>query len=177
MKRQPDGTFRNVRQPTVVSAAVFRARWIEGETIHLKRIGLPFEAIAEHITRVARGEAKAMTAIPDGVTFPPDFKISRQACHKAFRRAITREPALEVDELRRLDRARSEEMYLSLQPGIRKGDPRSVEVGLRLLDHAAKINGYAAPQKDEVTGKDGSPLRLIPIELARRVLEEVENEK
>jgi len=111
------------------------------------------------------------------VTFPPDFKISRQACHKAFRRAITREPALEVDELRRLDRARSEEMYLSLQPGIRKGDPRSVEVGLRLLDHAAKINGYAAPQKHEVTGKDGSPLRLIPIELARRVLEEVENEK
>jgi hypothetical protein len=105
----------------VVSAAVLRARWIEGETIHLKRIGLPFEAIAEHITRVARGEAKAMTAIPDGVTFPPDFKISRQACHKAFRRAITREPALEVDEMRRLDRARSEEMYLSLQPGIRKG--------------------------------------------------------
>ena len=34
-----------------------------------------------------------------------------------------------------------------------------------------------APQKHEVTGKDGKPLSLIPIELARRVLEEVDNEK
>jgi hypothetical protein len=177
MKRQPDGTFRNVRQPTVVSADICRSGWIEREATHLKLIGLPFDAIAEQITRVARGETKAMTAIPDGVTFPPDFRISRQACHKAFRRAIAREPALEVEELRKLDRARSEEMYLNLQPGIRRGDLRAVEVGIRLLDHAAKINGYAAPQKHEVTGKDGKPLSLIPIELARRVLEELDDEE
>jgi hypothetical protein len=161
----------------VVSAAVRRSRWIESETIHLKRIGLSFDAIAEQISRIARGQTQAMTAIPDGVTFPPHYRISRQACHKAFRRAIAREPALEVEELRKLDRARSEEMYLNLQPGIRKGDLRAVEVGIRLLDHAAKINGYAAPQKHEVTGKDGKPLSLIPIELARRVLEEIDNEK
>jgi len=177
MKRQPDGTFRNVRQPKAVSTEIRRAGWIERETVHLKRIGLSFDAIAEQITRVARGQAQAMTAIPDGVTFPPDYRISRQACHKAFRRAIAREPALEVEELRKLDRARSEEMHLNLQPGIRKGDLRAVEVGIRLLDHVAKINGYAAPQKHEVTGKDGKPLSLIPIELARRVLEEVDNEK
>jgi hypothetical protein len=161
----------------VVSAAVRRSRWIESETIHLKRIGLSFDAIAEQINRIARGQAQAMTAIPDGVTFPPSYRISRQACHKAFRRAIAREPALEAEELRKLDRARSEEMYLNLQPGIRKGDLRAVEVGIRLLDHSAKINGYAAPQKHEVTGKDGKPLSLIPIELARRVLEELDNEK
>jgi hypothetical protein len=177
MKRQPDGTFKNVRQPVIVSAEIRRARWIEGETIHLKRIGLPFDAIAEQIARVARGLTKAMTAIPEGVTFPPDYRISRQACHKAFCRAIAREPALEIQELRALDRARCEEMYLNLQPGIRKGDLRAVEVGIRLLDHAAKINGYAAAQKHEVTGKGGKPLSLIPIELARRVLEEVDNEK
>jgi hypothetical protein len=163
MKRQPDGTLRNVRQPTVASAAVRRARWIEAETIHLKRIGLSFDAIAEQISRIARGQAQAMTAIPDGVTFPPDFRISRQACHKAFRKAIAREPALEVEELRRLDRARSEEMYLNLQPGIRKGDLRAVEVGIRLLDHAAKINGYAAPQRHELTGKNGQPLTLVQL--------------
>ena len=160
-----------------VSAAVLRARWLESEVVHLNRMGISFEAIAEHIIRAARGQAKAMTAIPDGVTFPPDYKISRQACHKAFRRAIAREPSLEVAELRKLDRARCEEMYLNLQPGIRNGDPRAIEVGIRLLDHAAKINGYAAAQKHEVTGKDGKPLSLIPIELARRVLDEVDNEK
>jgi hypothetical protein len=45
----------------------------------------------------------------------------RQACHKALRKAIAREPALEVDELRKIDQARSEEMFLNLQPAIRKG--------------------------------------------------------
>ena len=36
----------------MVSEAVLRARWVEAETIHLKRIGLSFDAIAEHITRI-----------------------------------------------------------------------------------------------------------------------------
>ena len=30
-----------------------------------------------------------------------------------------------------------------------------------LLDHTAKINGYAAPQRHEFTGKDGKPLTLV----------------
>jgi hypothetical protein len=46
---------------------------------------------------------------------------------------------------------------------LRKGEPRAVEVGLKLLDHNARINGYAAPQKHELAGKDGSPLTLIQL--------------
>jgi hypothetical protein len=129
-----------------VSEAVLRARWVEAETIHLKRMGLSFEAIAEQITRVGRSQAQAMVTVPDGVKFLQDYKITRQACHQAFRKAISREPALEVEELRRLDNARSEEMYLNLQPVIRKGNTRAVEVGLKVLEHVAKINGYAAPE-------------------------------
>ncbi len=147
----------------VVSAEGRRSRWIESETIYLKRVGLSFDAIAEQINRIARGQAQAMTAIPDGVTFPPNYRISRQACHKAFRRAIAREPALEAEELRKLDRARSEEMYLNLQPGIRKGNPRAVEVGVKVLDHSAKIQGYGAPQRHELTGRDGKPLTLVQL--------------
>ena len=52
---------------------------------------------------------------------------------------------------------------MSLQPGIRKGAAHSVEVGIRLLDHSAKINGYAAPQRHELTGKDGKPLTLVQL--------------
>jgi hypothetical protein len=54
-------------------------------------------------------------------------------------------------------------MFLNLQPGIRKGNLRAVEVGIKLLDHAAKINGYAAPQRHELTGKDGKPLTLVQL--------------
>jgi hypothetical protein len=161
MKRNADGTWRSTRRAVMVSEAVLRARWVETETVHLKRMGLSFEAIADQITRVGRGQATAMVAISDSLTFPPDYKISRQACHKAFTRAVAREPALAVDELRKLDSARSEEMWMNLQPGIRKGNPRSIEVGVKVLDHTARIQGYAAAQKHELTGRDGKPLTLV----------------
>jgi hypothetical protein len=163
MKRQPDGTWRSTREAIVVSEALQRARWLEAETIHLKRMGLSFDAIAEQINRVARGQGQALVPIPAGVTLPPDYQISRQACHKAFRRGIAREPSLQVEELRKLDTARAEEMFMNLQPGIRKGNPRAIEVGLKLLEHTAKIHAFAAPQKHELTGKDGQPLTLVQL--------------
>jgi len=95
--------------------------------------------------------------------FPPDYTISKQACHKSFRRAIAREPALAAEEFRKLDSARCEEMFLNLQPGIRKGNPRSVEAGVKVLRHTAQINGYAAAQRHELTGKDGKPLTLVQL--------------
>jgi hypothetical protein len=122
-----------------------------------------FEAIAEQITRVGRGQAQALVKIPVGVSFPPDYSISRQACHKAFQKAIAQEPLLELEEFRKLDAERTEEMLLNLQPEIRKGNPRAIEVGIKLLDHTAKVQGYASPQKPELTGKDGQPLTLLQV--------------
>jgi hypothetical protein len=43
-------------------------------------------------------------------------------------------------------------MFLSLQAGIRRGDPRSIEVGVKVLAHEAEINGYKAPARVEMTG-------------------------
>jgi len=163
-------------QAVVVSEAVLRARWVEAETIHLKRIGLTFDAIADQITRIGRGQAQPIVALPDRVTFPADFQISRQACHKAFRKAIAREPSLAAEEFRKLDTARCEEMFLNLQPGIRKGNPRSVEAGVKVLRHAAQINGYAAPQRHELTGKDGTPLTLVQLLEAVGPIDEGEDE-
>src|ERR1700736_1006573 len=110
MKRNADGTWRSPRKPGVTSESVIRARWLEAEVLHLKRMGLSFEAIAEQITRVGRGQGQAMTPVPVGLTFPPDYAVTKQACHKAFQRAIAREPSPEVEELRKLDNARSEEL-------------------------------------------------------------------
>jgi hypothetical protein len=164
MKRQPDGTWRCTRQAVKVSDAVRRARWVEAETLSLKRMGLySFETIAEQITRVGQGRAQALVEIPTGLTFPPDYTISRQACHKAFKKAIAREPSLELEEFRKLDTERAEQMLLNLQPAIRKGNPHAIEVGLKLLDHTAKIQGYASPQRHELTGKDGQPLTMLEV--------------
>ncbi len=131
----------------IVSDAVRIARWVEAEVVHLKRMGLSFEAISEQVTRVGRGQAQPITPIPDGLSFPPDYQISRQACHKAFRKAIAREPSLAVEELRMIDQARSEDMFMNLQLGIRKGNLRAIETGVKVLEHQSRTNGYAAPHR------------------------------
>jgi hypothetical protein len=181
MKRHPNGTWRGTRQAVVVSEAVLKARWLESETIRLKLMGLSFDKIALQITHVGRRQAQAIVKIPDGVTFAPDFQISRQACHKAFKRAFAREPSLAAEEFRKLDTDRCEEMLLNLQSGIRKGNPRSIEVGIKVLDHSVKINGYAA-QKHELTGKNGKELggpngARIPIAVVREMLADIENQE
>ncbi len=150
MKRNADGTFRNSRRPIIFSEAAQRDRWVEAEAIHLKRMGFSYEAIAEQITRVGRGQAKALTSMPEKLTFSPDYRITRQACHKACQKALARQPALEVEELRKLFSERCEDMYLNLQPGIRKGEPRAVEGGTKVLTLTARINGVLPPQRLEV---------------------------
>jgi hypothetical protein len=136
-------------------------------------MGLSFDAIAAQITRVGRGQAQPMVATSEPITFPPDYQISRQACHKAFKKAVAREPSLELEELRNLDNARSEEMWMSLQPAIRKGNVRAVEVGIKVLEHRAKINGY----EEGVTVNTQNNINLLqsdPTREERSLLDTVE---
>jgi len=68
-------------------------------------------------------------------------------------------------------------MFFNLQPAVRKGKERAIEVGIKLLDHSARINGYAAPQRHELSGKDGKPLTLVQlIEAIGPMTEEEEDE-
>jgi hypothetical protein len=163
MKRHPDGRWRSTKEAIVVSEASTKARWIEATTIRLKKMGLSFDEIAEQITLMGRGKVHTVVAIPEGLAFPPDFTISRQACHKALKKAISREPTLEAEEFRKLDTARSEELLMNLQPTIRRGNVRSIETAVKVMDHEAKINGYAAPEKRELTGKDGKALTVVQL--------------
>jgi hypothetical protein len=151
-KRNADGTWRSARKAIKISERVRIARWVEAEILRLKRLGLSFDDIAEQITKIGRGTAQAMVTLPDRIRFPPDYRISRQACCKAFRRAITREPNLAAHEMRLVDTERCENMFLALQSGIRKGDPRSIEVGVKVLSHRAEINGFKAAARVDMTG-------------------------
>jgi hypothetical protein len=171
--RSSDGTMRRANRPKVLTNRSIIARWVEAETLHLKRLGMGYQAIADHVVEVARGRRKAMVPIPQEAEFPDGYQISLQAVHRAFRRAIVRLPNVEATELRKLDSERLEEMFLSLQAGIRQGDPRSIEVGVRVLMHKAELNGYKAAEKIEMTGNQGGPLA---IETFRKLCEEAEAE-
>jgi hypothetical protein len=173
MKRNPDGTFRGNRSPSRITERMLIARWVETEVIRLKRMGIvSFETIADLLTQAGRGESVPVT-LPQGVNFPPNYRISKMACSKAYRRRMEKEPNLAAAEHRRLDTERCEELYLALQPGIRKGDPRSIDAAVKVLGHKAEINGLKAPARVEMTGKDGGPMT---IETFRALCAEVENE-
>jgi hypothetical protein len=78
----------------------------------------------------------------------------------SFARSATDHPVIcdwAADELRRLDTLRVEEMLLALQPRIERGDARSIEVALKVLANKAKLYGYAAPRRVELTGEHGRP--------------------
>jgi hypothetical protein len=140
VKRQPDGTFRGARRPVVVSAATVRARWVESEVLALKCMGLRLEEIARHIARVGRGQEKPITPLPEHIAFEPNYSISRQACHKAFNKALAREPSFNAKEFRKLCNLRCETMYLNLQPSMRQSDPQAAVAGVRILEFQAKLN-------------------------------------
>jgi hypothetical protein len=144
--RSPDGRFRNHNQPLTLSEHTLRSRWLEGEVLRLKRLGFSYEAIAQQITEVGRGQRAPLTQLPEHVDFPADYKISAMGCHKALHRALKRAPALAADEMRRLDTDRCEELFLSLSPAVRQGDPQSVRAAVQVLALKASINGYKSSE-------------------------------
>jgi len=150
--RNSDGTLRRANQPRRLTNRSIIARWVEAETLHLKRLGMGFQAIADHIVEVARSRQKAMVPVPQDAKFPEGYQISLQAVHRAFKRAINRLPDAEAAELRKLSNERLEDMFLSLQPGIRTGDPRSIQAGARVVELHADLNGYKAPERVDLTG-------------------------
>jgi len=171
--RNSDGTIRQTNKPRVLTNRSIIARWVEAETLHLKRLGMSYQAIADHIVGVAQGKQQVVVPLPEHASFSEDYRIFAQAVHRAFQRGVGRLPNAEAVKLRKLDNERCEDLFLSLQAGIRKGDPRSIEVAVKVLIHKCEINGYKAPAKVEMTGKQGGPLA---IETFRKLCEEAEDE-
>jgi hypothetical protein len=145
--RQPDGTFRGPNQPAKLSEASIKARWIEAETLALKKAWVSYEDIATHIARVASGEDKPVKPLPVGLIFKPGYSISKQAVQQKFVKALARERATNVEEFRQLASAQGEECLKYLQPSIRKGDTQAISAATKVIGMMAKLNGAYAPAK------------------------------
>jgi len=159
MKRNPDGTYRNARHAIVVSARFIVGRWVSAEIMACKRKGLSMAAISTHISRVGQGLEPSLSPFPDGIAFPPDYRISESAIYKRYHKAMDRQPAIDAQVYRKEDTARLEEMYLKLQTGISNGDPRCIDAGVRVLAHKAKLNGYAV-EPEQVSSSGGLRIHL-----------------
>jgi hypothetical protein len=69
--------------------------------------------------------------------------------------------------------SRYEEAWAHLQPSMRKGNPRAIEVGMRVAERAAKLAGLDMPTKVAVRDPDRDG---IPLETIRRVMERVDRQ-
>jgi hypothetical protein len=118
--------------------------------------------------------ASAGIDLPPDVTFPPGYSINHQRVFELVRQALDRFPMLEAAALRTLwmSRCRYEEAWAHLQPGMRKGNPRAIEVGMKVAERAAKLAGLDMPAKLAITEPDGR----IPLESVRRVLDRLDAE-
>src|SRR5271155_450330 len=83
LPRNSDGTIRRTDRPRRLTNRSLIARWVEAETLHLKRLGMGLQAIAEHLIGVAQGQRKALVPVPEQVQFPEAYRISLQAVHLA----------------------------------------------------------------------------------------------
>jgi len=108
----------------------------------LKLLGFgSFASIATRIAAVVRGTQLAMTQLPPGITFPDSYKITAAGCHKAVNRALNREPRVRADLLAQIIMQRSDDLYLSLQPAIRRQDTKAILAAVRVLELQASIGG------------------------------------
>jgi hypothetical protein len=151
-QRHPDGTQRRKHRPTRLTDGYLIARWLEREVLRQKKLGVAYAAIADLITRAARGEQGTGVVLPDPdiVVLPPDYSITAMSCCRAVRRALNREPAQAAEEYRNLDTARLEDWLLALASGVRKGDALAIRTSLELIKHKADLNGYGPSKKSEV---------------------------
>src|SRR5260370_22208346 len=125
--RNSDGTIRQTNKPRFLTNRSVIARWVEAETLHLKRLGMSYQVIADHIVGVVRGKQQAMVPIPEHAPFTESYSVSAQAVHRAFQRGIARLPNTEAEAYRKLDSERCEHMRAALPPGIRQGDQHRIE--------------------------------------------------
>ena len=79
--RHSVGTLRRSNAPAKLTDRSLIARWVEAETVRLKRQGFAFTAIAAHITGVAAAKKQPAIALP---------QVQLRRTIKSPRRPVTR---------------------------------------------------------------------------------------
>lgn len=67
----------------------------------------------------------------------------------------------EADDLRRITLLQLDRLIVTHLPLASNGDDKSATVVLKTLAERSKLMGLYAPQKTELTGKDGGPLQSV----------------
>jgi len=161
-RRNLDGTFKNNNTASRVSNRTLIARWVEAEVLEIKQFVVSFAHAARHITAVVQGQEPPLIPLFPETTFPSDYKISAAACHKAYCRALNREPKLGVEHLRADLMLKLNQLWSAAQPGIRQGDPRAIAVAARIVETMSSLGGVASGTPSLPDARESKPERSSP---------------
>lgn len=106
------------------------------DALELRKSGLSYDAIATRL-----GYAHASGA------------------HKAVTLALKRTIQEPADELRRVEVERLDAALSAIWKKVLSGDTWAIDRMLKIMERRAALLGLDAPQRREVTGKDGGPMR------------------
>lgn len=122
------------------------------DAIKLRLAGVDFETIAERLGYASRGAA------------------SKDVC-RAFDAYRAEEEAV-IETWREVEGQRLDRLQAAAWPAAAKGDLKAIETVLKVIAQRSKLLGLDMPIKTEVSGPDGSAVRLTTVtgdELSRLI--------
>lgn len=134
-KKKPDKPTRNRSSRAKLAAQTKIARALE-----LRLAGHNWDQIAQRVGYASRSAA-----------------YSSVMEHMARRAAESNEDS---DQLRALELDRMDRYLKTLDPKVKKGDPRAISIALRVGERRARLLGLDATQKHEIAGPDGGPVEI-----------------
>jgi hypothetical protein len=172
-RRNLDGTYKNNNTASRVSNRTLIARWVEAEVLETKQFVVSFAHAARHITAVVHAQEPPLIPLFPGIIFPSDYKISAAACHKAYCRALNREPKLGVEHLRAELMLRCNHLWSAAQQGIGRGDPRTMAVAARTVETMWLLGGAKSGTPSLPVARESKHERTSPavIDLFKSAIE------
>lgn len=87
---------------------------------------------------------------------------SPQTAWNAVESALKRTLQDDADAVRKLEAERLDAMFLPVYSNAMRGDLQALSACLNIMTRRARLLGLDAPERKELTGKDGKPLELTP---------------
>ena len=130
---------------------------------------------------IAMRKSEALQLRISGMTYnqiADKLHCSDSTAYEMVSSALKEIPARDVEELRKEQDAMIRSLYMQLIPRVNKGEPRAIEVALKLLERLAKLHGLDAPTKSiiEVITEEAVDKAIRELEEQLRLLELPEGE-
>lgn len=117
---------------------------------------------------VRRAEALKMRIAGMGyAAIGKQLGVSTTAAYKLVQKAIEEikeRQAEDAEHLRRLEIERLDAAQSAIWPKVEKGDLMAIDRLIRILQRRSAYYGLDAPQKQELSGADGGPVRIVAVD-------------